>query len=107
MLEHTVEAKRFYKSRTWQKCRNAYFQSRFGLCERCGEPGKIVHHKKYIDATNVNDPYVTLNHSNLELLCQTCHNREHFEKYSPLKEGLMFDDEGNLVEGYSPPISRF
>lgn len=98
MLEHTAEAKRFYKSRTWQKCRASYIQKVFGLCERCGEPGKIVHHKKYINAENVHDPYITLNHINLELLCQDCHNKEHFEKHSPIREGLMFDEDGNLVE---------
>lgn len=103
MLAHTTEAKRFYKSRTWQRCRNAYFESKFGLCERCSEPGKIVHHKKYINTANINDPFVTLNHDNLELLCQDCHNKEHFEKYSPVREGLGFDSEGNLIE-HSPPI---
>lgn len=98
MLEHTAEAKKFYKSRTWQKCRNSYFNSVFGLCERCGNPGKIVHHKIYINSENVNDPDVTLNHYNLELLCQECHNREHFEKYSPIREGLTFDEKGNLIQ---------
>lgn len=98
MLKHTIEAKRFYKSRTWQKCRNAYYESKFGLCERCNEQGKIVHHKIYIDSKNINNPFITLNHDNLELLCQDCHNKEHFEKYSPLKEGLMFNDDGDLVE---------
>ncbi|MDM5333424.1 HNH endonuclease [Ureibacillus composti] len=98
MLEHTWEANKFYKSGQWQKCRASYIQSVFGLCERCGEPGKIVHHKKYINAQNVNDPFITLNHDNLELLCQNCHNREHFEIHSPIREGLKFDEEGNLIE---------
>lgn len=98
MLEHTAEAKRFYNSTVWRKCRKSYFQSKHGLCERCQSPGKIVHHKTYIGSHNINDPTVTLNHSNLELLCQDCHNREHFEKYSPLGEGLGFDENGNLIE---------
>lgn len=103
MLQHTEEAKKFYKSRTWQKCRQSYFDSQFGLCERCNQPGKIVHHKTYINSHNINDPNVTLNHQNLELLCQECHNREHFERFSPIKEGLMFDDNGDLIQ--SPPIN--
>ncbi|MGE6516648.1 HNH endonuclease [Lysinibacillus sphaericus] len=98
MLAHTTEAKRFYKSKAWRECRQSYIASVFGLCERCKAPGTIVHHKKYIDIHNLNDPYVTLNHSNLELLCHVCHNKEHFEKYSPVREGLRFDDEGNLIE---------
>lgn len=97
MLEHTAEAKRFYKSKAWKKCRASYIQSVYGLCERCGEPGKIVHHKKYIDSSNVNDPMITLNHDNLELLCQDCHNKEHFEKNSALRDGFRFDEEGNLI----------
>ncbi|OPX88619.1 MAG: hypothetical protein A4E53_01874 [Pelotomaculum sp. PtaB.Bin104] len=29
-------AKRFYKSKAWQDCRDAFFKSRFGLCEQRG-----------------------------------------------------------------------
>lgn len=90
-------ARSFYKSAAWRKCRASYFTLRHGLCERCSGTGKIVHHKQYITPENINDPDITLNHNNLELLCQDCHNREHHEKYSPVVEGVMFDEEGNLV----------
>lgn len=96
-------AKSFYQSKAWKKCRQSYFISKHGLCERCGNPGKIVHHKIYITPENVNDPDVTLNFDNLELLCQECHNREHFEKYSPTRWGLKFDEKGNLVPDDTPP----
>ena len=36
--------------------------------------GYIVHHKCYIDTSNVFDPNITLNFENLELLCLDCHN---------------------------------
>lgn len=98
MLEHTAEAKRFYKSKAWRKCRDAYFISQHGLCERCGDPGLIVHHKVYIDAQNINDPRVTLNHDNLELLCLTCHNREHFKGADAVRDGLRFDENGDLIQ---------
>ncbi|MGG4462619.1 HNH endonuclease [Micromonospora provocatoris] len=91
-------AKKFYNSRAWKKCRESYFKSKYGLCERCSGPGKIVHHKRYITPYNINNHEITLNHSNLELLCQTCHNKEHNEKYSPTVEGVTFDDQGMLVE---------
>lgn len=91
-------AKKFYQSSAWRKCRAAYFQLRHGLCQRCQGPGKIVHHKEYITPENINDPDITLNFSNLELLCQDCHNREHHEKYGVTAEGLMFDENGMLVE---------
>ncbi len=41
-------AKAFYNSAAWrvQKTREAYMVSKHGLCERCGKPGLIVHHRK-------------------------------------------------------------
>ena len=97
MLAHTVEAKRFYKSKAWRDCRASYIASVFGLCERCGKPGDIVHHKQYIDSSNVHDPYITLNHDNLEYLCIQCHNTEHFRKHEPLRKGFAFDEDGDLI----------
>ncbi|MGG3452157.1 HNH endonuclease [Domibacillus aminovorans] len=98
MLQHTAEAKRFYKSKAWRKCRDAYFMSRYGLCERCQQPGLIVHHKVYIDAQNINDATVTLNHDNLELVCQPCHNREHFGGVEAVRDDVMFDSNGDLIK---------
>lgn len=98
MLEHTKEARQFYKSTAWRKCRQSYIYSVHGLCERCNGPGQIVHHKEYITIHNINDPEVTLNHDNLELLCQSCHNKEHFKRLRTTREGLEFDEHGNLVE---------
>ena len=34
----------------------------------------------------------------------TCHSKEHNEKYSPLREGFGFDENGDLV--YTPPINK-
>ena len=98
LLKHTAAAKKFYWSSAWKKCRASYIQSVFGLCERCSKPGSIVHHTEYIDHTNVDDPSITLNHENLELLCQTCHNQEHFEKGGVTRRDVMFDDDGNLIQ---------
>lgn len=86
----------FYKSKAWQDCRDAYFVCRYGLCERCGRPGKIVHHKMCLTPQNINDPDITLNWSNLELVCQDCHNEEHHCADATV-EGLMFDENGDLV----------
>ena len=94
-------AKKFYNSKEWKKCREAYKQSRFGICERCGEPGEEVHHIIYLTPDNINNPEITLSFENLELLCSSCHSKEHNEKYSPLREDVMFDEEGDLVP--SPP----
>ena len=90
----------FYKSQAWRRCRNAYFISKYGLCERCGGPGKIVHHTIWLTPDNIHDPDVSLNWDNLELLCQTCHNQEHHtgkERRGAVREDVMFDENGNLV----------
>ena len=88
----------FYKSRAWRKCRDAYAASRFGLCERCGGPGVIVHHKIRLTLENVNDPSIALNWDNLELLCQACHNEEHHGT-APVADGLAFTEDGDIVCG--------
>ncbi|QSX06447.1 HNH endonuclease [Sedimentibacter sp. zth1] len=68
----------FYKSKEWRQCRNSYFIYKHGICERCGELGKIVHHKIYINKNNIIDPEVTLNFSNLILLCQDSRTKSIF-----------------------------
>lgn len=91
-------AKKFYNSKAWKECREAYITTVFGLCEHCSDPGYIVDHIKEITPDNIDDPEITLNHENLQYLCTPCHNRKTFAKYSPVREGLRFDDEGNLIQ---------
>ena len=92
-------AKSFYKSKQWERCRTSYIKSVGGLCERCLKrglivPGVIVHHKCYISPENILDPTITLNHDNLELLCQDCHNHEHFSS-DPRR--YVIDVEGKVI----------
>lgn len=68
------------------------------ICERCGNTAVIVHHKTYITPNNINDPNITLNWDNLEALCATCHQHEHFINTQVTAEGLAFDSSGNLVK---------
>lgn len=75
-------AAKFYKSRRWKSCREAYLKKVGGLCERCLKEGRVtpadvVHHKTYINENNINDPNITLNFDNLEALCRQHHNEEH------------------------------
>lgn len=77
-----TDYKHFYCTNAWVKCRESYKKYRGGLCERCYAkglivPGKVVHHKIYLNAETVNDPSITLNFDNLELLCAKCHEQEH------------------------------
>lgn len=75
-------AKAFYKSKAWQRTRDAYAASVFGLCEEClrngiCEAGEIVHHKQELTPDNINDPEVSLSWNNLQLLCRNCHGKAH------------------------------
>lgn len=95
-------AKKFYKSKEWQQCRKLKILSVNGLCERCKtkgiiKPGKIVHHKKYLTPQNIDNPMISLSLTNLEYLCQDCHNEEHHAQ-DITRDGLVFDEEGNLVQ---------
>lgn len=97
--------KGFYTSKAWRDTRNAYYQYRRGMCERCERelregkrfledvnPGIIVHHKKHLTPDNINDPSVALSFDNLELLCDVHHNRHHKankRRYSFGKDGRI------------------
>lgn len=87
---------KFYGSKKWQKIRNAYRIYRHGLCERCGQPGEIVHHKSYINTSNIYEPETTINFDNLELLCRDCHNKEHFATFN--QDGEIKPKQENILE---------
>ncbi len=93
---YTAAATRFYQSTAWRKCRKSYIASVFGLCEKCGKPGTILHHKQPIDDTNLDDQDITLNHDNLLYLCVECHNMIHGGN-DVVRDELKFVD-GQLVE---------
>ena len=100
-MNRSAEVEAFYVSWTWRKCRTAFANSKFNLCERCLANGIIeagskdrpleVHHKIPVTAENVNDPNITLNWNNLELLCKTCHDKER-EKQSGAKRWKVSPD---------------
>jgi 5-methylcytosine-specific restriction protein A len=94
-------AKAFYNSRAWEHCRTAYISSVHGLCERCLErgryvPGYIVHHKIRLTLSNIDNPAIALNHEHLRYECLECHNIEHGKSKETCREGLYFDEEGQL-----------
>lgn len=93
-------AKGFYLSAAWKDTRDAYLMSQDYICERCGEPAKIVHHKKHMTKANINDVNVSLSWSNLEALCQDCHNKEHHKQERGMR--YRFDKDGNIL----PPIQN-
>lgn len=90
-------AESFYKSKAWQHTRDAYASSVGGLCECCRShglinAGEIVHHKVHLTPENINDPDVTLNFDNLELLCRDCHGKKH----KKIDRRYFFDKNGKI-----------
>ena len=75
-------ARKFYSSKAWQDCRNEYAKRQHFLCENClkrgiYKPGIIVHHVINLTPENIEQPSITLNPDNLELLCRDCHAEIH------------------------------
>lgn len=96
-------AKSFYNSKKWKDLRLYVCQSRHYTCEECGDYGDQVHHVIEITPDNINDPSITLNEDNLQLLCEECHNAKR-KTEKDLVDGLKFDEFGNLNQ--VPPPSR-
>lgn len=88
-------AKEFYHSKSWIDTRRAYLKAQHYLCERCGEPAKVVHHRHYLTKKNINNPDIALSWDNLEALCQDCHNKEHHAAADTRR--YSFDADGNII----------
>ena len=93
-------AKRFYSSKRWLCCRESFIEQRIlddgGLCEICHEePGFIVHHVVELTPSNINNPDISLNHSNLMFVCKKCHDKAH-GVFCGAERGYYFDDSGQL-----------
>lgn len=88
----------FYNSKEWKKVREVRWQMDNGLCQECIKYNKItladaVHHIVELKE----DWSKRLDIDNLMCVCDRCHNNIHNRKHEAVREGLMFDSEGNLV----------
>lgn len=113
---------RFYSSKQWRHIRDNYKRKMDFECERCGrmcyERGDprykraraqgddvlfgIVHHKEHLTSETLNDAMIALEESNLELLCISCHNTEHFggkrkKRPAELRADIAFDENGDMI----------
>lgn len=101
-------AKKFYKSKAWQRCRQAYINNRImidgGMCEICGVwLGYIVHHKTPLTPNNITDYNITLSFDNLQYVCKPCHDE--FEGHGVGHKDtdvMRFDDDGQPL----PPLNQ-
>lgn len=90
----------FYKTAAWVNCRDNYVKSVGGLCERCYKNGvirhgDIVHHKIHLAPDNIDNPEITLNYNNLELLCRFHHAAVH----KKAQKRYIVDENGKV---YAP-----
>lgn len=81
-MAKTPELQRFYASKKWTSLRNRLVVERGGICERCGElisdtSQAIGHHKIELTPSNYRNPSISLNPDNVEILCWSCHSKEH------------------------------
>ena len=93
-------ARGFYSSKTWQDCRDEYAKKQHYLCEDClargiYRPGVIVHHIEELTPMNIDRPEVTLNPSNLKLVCRGCHAEEH--KAHNKGRRYLIGDDGKII----------
>ena len=104
---------KFYKSKLWQKVKKNVWIKQCCLCNRCHKPvyvdglsnyipkekrrTGIVHHKIYLDNSNVYDDSIALDENNLEGICKDCHEKEH-HKDEVTRLGYEFDELGNLIK---------
>ena len=96
---------KFYKTSVWRDCRNAYSAYRGHLCEECIRRGvlshgEIVHHKIELTPDNIDNPEITLNFNNLELLCRQCHAERH-DKRTKCRR-FTIGPNGEIIL-YTPP----
>ena len=66
---------KFYKSKQWQRLASATVARRGYKCERCGNYATQVHHK--IEIRTKEGWNRRFDVTNLEILCTSCHNKEH------------------------------
>ena len=105
--------RKFYNSKSWENVRKAIWIKQNLLCGICNKPvyvdgiseyipkekrrTGIVHHKTFLNDTNINDLNITLNSDNLIGVCKECHEILHHQSLSTRNE-VMFDNDGNLIK---------
>ena len=97
--------KKFYKSKEWRNLRERLILERGTICEDCKK--QIVesrfiqlHHIIELTETNYLDSNISLNPSNIKVLCQQCHNKTH----GRWCKGAIRKPKGVYII-YGPPMS--
>lgn len=76
-------AAKLYNSHEWKSLREQLIIKANYTCSMCGanhifDPWNLIgHHRQELTPTNVNDPLVSLNPANVDIVCKQCHDRVH------------------------------
>ena len=105
--------KDFYNSKAWKEVRKNIWLKQNLLCNRCYKPvyvdglspyipkdkrrTGIVHHKIYLDNSNVYDDKIALDENNLEGVCKWCHEHVCHNTDRVTRNEYMFDENGNII----------
>jgi len=95
-METPANVRRFYQSKLWKSVRQRVRYKHRGICEECGNAGWEVHHIIPLTESNVDDPDISINEKNLQLLCTSCHDAKRSQE-EVTREDVAFDADGNLV----------
>ena len=82
-----------YNTHNWDRLRAMYMESKHWICERCGKPATVCHHKQHLTLDNVDNPHIAYSADNLECLCHDCHNAEH-DRFNPR---VVYSSTGDVV----------
>lgn len=103
----------FYKTGEWKAVRKTVLLRDGFTCPYCGKRATDVHHIVEITEKNMHDANVTLNPSNLQSLCHSCHtlitNAEHGKAFIDCDMNYYFDTDGQLKKinnGMAPRSSK-
>lgn len=90
-------AKGFYQSRSWINTRDYVMSKYHFICQKCkNRPAEIVHHIVWLNASNINDPNISLSEDNLIPVCRECHAGIHEGTHATI-DSVCFNEEGDLI----------
>lgn len=88
---------KFYKSKMWIRARDLKRRLAKGICEECGCTGQEVHHIIPLTLENIDNPLISIDQSNLQLLCKSCHDAKRSNAEKEVRSDISFDAEGNVI----------
>ena len=91
-------AKAFYNSPQWQAVRREVLRRDHYTCAHCYGRAEEVHHIIELTPDNINDMNISLNPDNLISLCHDCHSKITHGNTGDVREGFVFDEEGNVIK---------